>query len=148
MTEILQDKAAATKFQILVEIAAGQPDIQQKDIAKRLNVTPQWVSEHILKLVEDGWVISEGRSKYRVTADGIDWLLKVMREMRNYFTMVERTARNLTVCAAVADCVLSEGQPVSLVMKDGLLLAGVFDGEGARGIAVSDAREGEDVQGS
>ena len=40
MAQILQDKAVATKFQILVEIAAAQTNIQQKDIARKLNVTP------------------------------------------------------------------------------------------------------------
>jgi len=80
MAQILQDKSLATKFQILVEIAAGQPDIQQKDIARRLNVTPQWVSEYIVRLVEDGWVISEGRSKYRVTNEGVNWLLKALED--------------------------------------------------------------------
>jgi putative transcriptional regulator len=145
MTEILQDKSLATKFQILVEVAAGQPDIQQKDIARKLNITPQWVSEYIVRLVEDGWVISEGRSKYRVTKEGMDWLLKMLREMQGYFTIVEQVARNITVCAAVADCNLSRGQTVGLVMRDGLLLATDFEEKGAKGIAVSDAREGEDV---
>ena len=145
MAQILQDKSLATKFQILVEIAAGQPDIQQKDIARRLNVTPQWVSEYIVRLVEDGWVISEGRSKYRITKEGIDWLLKVLREMRSYFTIVEEVARNITVCAAVANCNLSLGQTVGLVMRNGLLIATDFEGKGAKGTAISDAREGEDV---
>jgi len=39
MAELLKDKSQATKFQIIVEIAAGQPSIQQKEIASRLNVS-------------------------------------------------------------------------------------------------------------
>ena len=145
MAQLLQDKSLATKFQILVEIAAGQPDIQQKDIARRLNVTPQAVSEYITKLVEDGWIISQGRSKYRITKEGVDWLLKALREMQSYFALVEKTAQNIAVCAAVADCDLSRGQTVGLVMRDGLLLATGFEENGAKGIAVSDAKEGKDV---
>lgn len=38
MVEILRNKNVATRFQILVEIAAMQPTIQQKDIARRLDV--------------------------------------------------------------------------------------------------------------
>ena len=34
MAQILKSKKAATKFQILVEIAANQPNIQQKKVAK------------------------------------------------------------------------------------------------------------------
>jgi putative transcriptional regulator len=145
MTRILQDKATATKLQILIEIAAGQPDIQQKDIAKRLEITPQWVSEYILKFVEDGLVTTEGRSKYRVTAEGVDWLLKMLRELRDYFSVAEKIVRNIAVCAAVADVGLAKGQPVGLLMKDGLLHADTFSRQNAKGIAVTDAKAGEDI---
>jgi putative transcriptional regulator len=145
MTRILQDKATATKLQILIEIAAGQPDVQQKDIAQKLGITPQWVSEYMLGFVEEGLVVSEGRSKYRVTADGVDWIVKLLREMRNYFTMAEKVIRNISVCAAVASRDLSKGQPVGLIMKDGMLIAGAYEGQGANGIAVTDAGAGEDV---
>lgn len=145
MAQILQDKSLATKFQILVEIAANQPDIQQKDIAGKLNITPQAVSDYIMKLVEDGWVISAGRSKYRVTTEGMDWLLKALRQVQSYFTGVKNVVQNITVCTAVADCNLSRGQTVGLVMRDGLLFATDFEGRGAKGAAVSGAREGEDI---
>ncbi len=145
MTRILQDKATATRLQILIEIAAGQPDIQQKDIARRLEITPQWVSEYMLKFVEEGLVVSEGRSKYRVTAEGVDWLLKMLRELREYFSMAEKIVRNISICAAMADCDLVKGQQVGLWMKDGLLYAGTLAGQNARGIAVMSAGAGEDI---
>jgi putative transcriptional regulator len=145
MTRILQDKATATKLQILIEIAAGQPDIQQKDIAKRLGITPQWVSEYILGFLKEGLVISEGRSKYRVTAEGVDWIVKLLRETRDYFNMAEKVVRNISVCAAVAECDLSKGQQAGLAMRDGVLIASAYDGQGAKGIAVTEAKVGEDV---
>ena len=145
MTRILQDKATATKLQILIEIAAGQPDIQQKDIAKKLEITPQWVSEYILKFVEEGLVLSEGRSKYRVTEQGVDWILKLLREMREYFGMAEKVVRNITVCAAVAETDLSQGQQVGLIMKNGMLFASQYNGQSARGTTVTSARAGEDI---
>ena len=76
MTEVLQNKNLATRFQILAEIAANQPNLQQKDIARKLNITPQAVSEHIIRLEEEGWVVSEGRSRYKVTQVGVNWVLK------------------------------------------------------------------------
>jgi putative transcriptional regulator len=145
MTRILQDKATATKLQILIEIAAGQPDIQQKDIAKKLDITPQWVSEYVLKFVEEGLVTSEGRSKYRVTAEGVDWILKLLREMRDYFDSAERVVRNITVSAAIAGSDLAKGQAVGLVMRNGTLIASNYSEQSAKGIAVTDAGEGQDV---
>jgi len=145
MTQILRSKNLATKFQILVEIAANQPDIQQRDIAKRLGLSPQAVSDYVGALVKDGWIVSEGRSRYRVTKEGVDWMLKGLREWQSYSNTVQKAVASISVCAAVADCDLSQGQKVGLVMRDGLLFATENPEAGARGVAVSDARKGEDV---
>jgi len=67
MAQIQRNRNLDTKFQILVQIAANQPNIQQKDIAQRLDVTPQAVSEYIKEMVKDGSVTSDGRSIYRIT---------------------------------------------------------------------------------
>lgn len=145
MVRVLQDKSLSTKFRILVELAEGQPSIQQKDIASRLGVTPQAISQYIEKLIEDGWVVSDGRSKYRVTREGVNWILTILRELESYSALAERVVTNLTICTAVADCDLSQGQTVGLEMKSGLLLATRVVGKGAKGVAVSDAKKGEDV---
>lgn len=57
MIEILQNKNSSTKFQIIVEIAASGPNIHQRSIAAKLGITPQAVSDHIRKLVDEGTVI-------------------------------------------------------------------------------------------
>jgi len=145
MAQILQDKSLATKFQILVEIAAGQPDIQQRDIAKKLNVTPQAISQYMEELAKDYLILSDGRSKYRVTKEGIDWVLKSFRDLQSYCNFVKKTVTNITVCAAVAGSDISLGQEVGLEMNDGLLFATDAVGREAKGIAVSDAKKGEDV---
>ena len=133
MSQVLRSKNLATKFQILVEIAASQPDIQQKDIARRLDITPQAVSEYIKDLTKDGSLTSDGRSHYRVTREGVDWVLKMARELQDYCTSVGRAITNITVCTAVADSDLSCGQAVRLRMEGGLLLASEPVDGGARG---------------
>jgi len=146
MAQILQSKNLATKFQILLEIAANQPNIQQKDIATKLNITSQAVSEYVKELTKDGWVSSQGRSRYQVTREGIDWILRMARQLQSYSSFVSKVVTDISISAAIADSDLSAGQPVSLYMKGGLLFAsGVTRNEAARGIAVSDAKKGEDV---
>ncbi len=145
MAKILKSKNVATRFRILVEVAANQPTIHQKSIAAKLEVTPQAVSDYMNKLEQEGMVVSEGRSKYRVTQEGINWMLVMLREMDAYCDYVRTTITNVTVCAAVADDDLTEGQLVGLVMKDGLLVATNEAGGGATGVAVSGGRRGEDV---
>jgi putative transcriptional regulator len=118
--EILQNKNSATRFQILVEIADSGPGIQQKSIAGKLGVTPQAISDYIRQLVNDGLVLSTGRSQYKVSAKGVNWMLKVLRELRSYGSLVEQAVTNITVCAAIAEDDIQPGQDVGLKMKDGL----------------------------
>lgn len=145
MVEILRNKNLATRFRMLVEIANSGPNIQQREIAKKLDVTPQAISDYIRQLVKEGLLTSDGRLRYKVTSDGINWIIKVLRELRNYSAFVEKAITNISVCAAVANCNLARGQTVGLEMKDGLLFATEQVGEGSRGIVVSDAKKGEDV---
>ncbi len=145
MVEILQSKNSATRFQILVEIATSGPSIQQKNIAAKLGITPQAISAYIHQLVTEDLVVSTGRSHYRVSTKGVNWMLKVLRELRGYASVVEQAVTNITVCAAIAESDISQGQAVGLKMKNGLLFATSQMSGGARGIAVSSVSEGEDV---
>ena len=145
MVEILQKKNAATRFQILVEIAAYGPAIQQKSIAAKLGFTPQAISDYIHQLLEEELVVSTGRSSYKVSTTGVNWMLKVLRELNDYISEVQQAVTNITASAAIAEDDISQGQSVGLKMKDGLLFAtNQIDG-GARGIAASSVRQGEDV---
>jgi putative transcriptional regulator len=146
MAQILKSKNLATKFQIMVEIAAHQPNIQQKDIAPRLGITSQAVSEYIRELMKDGWLSSEGRSRYRVTKEGVDWILQMSRQLHSYAWFVSKAVADISTTTAIAGSDLSIGQPSSLYMKDGLLFASdVIRRKGAKGITVTKAKKGQDV---
>ena len=145
MSKVLRSKNLATKFQILVEIASGQPNIQQKAIAQKLGLTPQAISDYIRELLREGLVASQGRSVYRVTTEGVDWLLKMARDLHDYLTSVNRVITDVAVWTALADADLTAGQRVGLEMKGGLLVAVPPVKAKARAVAVTDARRGEDV---
>jgi putative transcriptional regulator len=146
MAQILKSKNLATKFQILLEIAANQPNIQQKDIAPRLAITSQAVSEYVKELIKDGWLISQGRSRYRVTREGVDWILQMSRQLHSYAWFVSKVVADISTSTAIAASDLSVGQPVSLYMKDGLLFASdATSDKGAKGIAVTKATKGQDI---
>ena len=144
--QILRSKNLTTKFQILLEIAERQPNIQQKDIANRLGITSQAVSEYVKELIKDGWLGSQGRSRYRVTREGVDWILRMSRQLQSYSSFVSKVISDISISTAIADVDLSLGQKVSLYMKDGLLFASSIVGnEGAKGIAISEATKDECV---
>jgi putative transcriptional regulator len=146
MAQILKSKNLATKFQIMVEIAAHQPNIQQKDIAPRLGITSQAVSEYIREMMRDGWLSSQGRSRYKVTKEGVDWILQMSRQLHSYAWLVSKVVADISTTTAIADSDLSIGQPASLHMKDGLLFASnAISAKGAKGTTVTEAKKGQDV---
>ncbi len=90
MIDILSNKNLTTRFQIMVEIASSQPNIQQKEIAGKLGITPQAVSDYVQQLTRDKLVISEGRSRLKVSPLGIDWMIRQLNDAKEYFGSVER----------------------------------------------------------
>jgi putative transcriptional regulator len=128
-----------------VEIAARQPYIQQKDIARRIGVTSQAISEYINEMEKDGWLSSDGRSRYRITKEGVNWVLKALRELQQYSASAERALTGITTWAAIAESDLRKGQEVGLIMKNGLLFATEYTGKGARGITTDKALKDQDI---
>jgi len=146
MAQILKSKNLATKFQIMVEVAAHQPTIQQKDIAPKLGITSQAVSEYMREMINDGWLSSEGRSRYEVTKEGVDWILQMSRQLHSYAWLVSKVVADISTTTAIADSDLSVGQQASLYMKDGLLYASTIVSSGAaRGTTVTEAKKGQDI---
>ncbi len=146
MVNILQSKRESSRFQILVEIAAHQPDVRQKEVADRLGVTTQAISDYVRELVADGMVTTDGRTRYSVTKEGVEWLLEGATELKRYARMVmEEVIEHVSVWTALAEIDLVEGERVSLEMKGGFLYANKKEGIDATGITISDASAGEDV---
>jgi len=145
MVQILQNKKTATVFQILVEVARSQPNIPQKLIAAKIGVTPQAVSEHIRELTRQGYLESPGRSRYRISPEGVNFILKMAGEIEEYSAQVAKAVTRIAVTTALAKEDIASGQKVKLYMHDGLLHAAGTGPGSAQGTAISNAREGEDV---
>jgi putative transcriptional regulator len=145
MVQVLQNKKLATCFQILVAIAAGQPNIQQKSIAAGIGVTPQAVSEYVAELTRDGLLEAPGRSRYRVTKEGVNWIIRLSRELEGYCGQVNQAVTRMSVFAALAEDDLTAGQTVGLVMRDGLLYACRDAETGAIGVTTDGAKAGTEV---
>ena len=146
MVNILQSKRESSRFQILVEIAAHQPNLRQKEVAEHLGVTPQAISEYIKELVANGLVTTDGRMRYSITKEGVEWLLEGAAELKRYARVVmEDIISHVSVWTALAEADLAEGERVFLEMRGGLLYANRKEGIEASGITISEASAGEDV---
>jgi putative transcriptional regulator len=146
MVDVLANKRTATRFRILVEIADRQPAVSQGEIADAVGVTSQAVSEYIRELVEDGYVKKEGRSRYRVTKEGVDWLFQAASDVRRYTDHVtEDVLGGVQEDAAIADESIESGETVTLSMSEGLLHARPGEHGAATGRATGAADAGEVV---
>ena len=121
MVELLKNKNSATRFQIMAEIAASGQNVYQKDIATRLGISPQAISDYVQQLTNEELIEIVNRSAYKVSAKGVNWMLKMLREISDYISEAARAITNITICAAIAECDLGKGRVVGLKMENGLL---------------------------
>ena len=142
---VLDRKSEVTRFQILVKVAAGQPQVKQSQVADSLGITPQAVSEYIKSLAAEGMIRSGGRGQYAVTPLGVEAIIDGAKELKEYSEYVlNNVVGQVAVWAAIAREPLAKGDTVFLAMEEGILYAGRA-GAGASGIAICNAQEGEDV---
>lgn len=146
MVDVLENKRDAMRFRILVEIADRQPAVRQGEIAESVGVTSQAVSEYIRELVADGYVEREGRSRYAVTKEGVDWLLRSAADVKQFAEHVtDDVLGTVHTDAAIAADTISAGDQVSLFLDGGLLNAVTKADGGATGRASNNAAPGEVV---
>lgn len=146
MIELLSSKSGITKFQILIEVAAHQPNVRQKEIAEKIGVTPQAISEYIKELVAEGLVNSEGRVRYRITKQGVEWVLENAAEMKRYARFVmSDIISHVSTWTAIAEEDVTVDQEVYLTMRNGLLYVSTQEVTNATGTTISSALKGEDV---
>ncbi len=146
MIKALKSKKVSSKFQILVEVAEHQPTIRQKDIAQKMNITPQAVSEYVKEMIEEGLIHTDGKKMYVVTQAGINFVLAIGKEMKEYLDHINKIVTNISIWAAIAKVDIKEGDQVALFMEDGILYASKDYKEGmSHATAVTTVKAGDDV---
>ena len=149
-SSVLKNKRDATRYQILVQIAERQPAVSQQEIADAIGITAQAVSDYLQDLVKQGFVRKHGRGRYEISKEGVDWLISQTDDLRGFIRHVsEDVIGQVEIETALATGTITEGETVTLSMRDGVLRAtpgrkGKGNG-GATAVAVTDAEEGLDV---
>jgi putative transcriptional regulator len=147
-TTLLREKGEFTKFQILLEIMRNQPHIKQKDISDKLGITIQAISKYFKKLTKEGLLeAGSERADYRLTPKAIIKLHEDLRGLESYVTEVKHDLKVEHAWPAIATQPVKAGQEVGLIMKEGVMYTTTPDNSSAeaKGIALVDAKEGEDL---
>jgi putative transcriptional regulator len=144
--KVFKKKGELTRFQILAEIAKNQPHLRQKDIAEKLGITIQAVSENIKSLTDEGFVeIREDTVRYHITKRGIEKLKKEAFDLRKYADEVVETMNTYkSIWPAIAESELKAGEKVWLKMENGTLYA-TKNKTSANAEVLQGGSKGEDV---
>ncbi|MFB6298474.1 MAG: MarR family transcriptional regulator [Salinirussus sp.] len=145
-TNVLDSKRDATRYRILIQIAERQPAVSQQEVADAIGITSQAVSNYLQDLIAQGHVDKQGRGRYEVTKEGVDWLISQTDTLRAFVDHVfEDVIGEVDVESALATAPVGEGERVSLSMRDGVLRATPGDAGSATAVAVTGGETGDDV---
>lgn len=139
----LRDLKRNTELLILIEVLKA-PSIRMKDVAARLQITVQAVSQYISAMKREGMLREHGGS-LRPTRKGMQIAQEHFTALKN---QVDATLRRISVidrCVAIAGKKIKKDQPVGLIMEDGMLMAYPGQESASTGKAMEDADEGDDV---
>lgn len=140
----LRRSGAVTELLFLYECTTREP-AQLRPIADHLGLTVQAVSHSFRQLAKRGLVeMRDGR--YRPTVSGVAWLHGALSRLRE--DVGERLDRLYVIrtTRALAATELRAGQPVSLELKDGTLVAQPGGSGASHGRVARAARRGDLVE--
>ncbi len=138
---VLLNRKDTVRLLILSELMIRK-EYNQRDIAKKLNLTPQAISEHFKELISEGFIRVIHKGFYEVTEKGKDWLNKSLVDLHLFSENLLKKIYSEQI-VAIAEGKIREGDSVHYWMQDGYLFAKKSDK--GNGIALISAEDGEDV---
>jgi putative transcriptional regulator len=117
-------------------------ECNQRDIARKLNLTPQAISEHFKELINEDYVRVIHKGYYEVTKKGEDWMSKNLMEIHTFSEDLLKKLYSKSV-VAIAQGEINEGDSVIYWFSDGYVFA--RRDEQGNGVAMTSAGDGEDV---
>ncbi len=138
---VLLSRKDTIRLLILAELTLNR-ECNQRDIAKKLNLTPQAISEHFKELVSEGYVKVIQKGYYEVTRKGEEWLTKNLLDLHIFSEdLLKKIYSKSIVAIACGD--INEGDRVFYWFSDGFVFAKrKSDGNG---VAITSAADGEEV---
>ena len=139
--KVLLSRKETVKLLILSELVKN-PECNQRDIAKKLQITPQAVSEHFKELISENLVRVIHKGYYEVTDKGKEWINKNLIDLHLFVENVLDTVFSSSL-VAIAHGKIEKESEVEYWFQDGYIFAREM--EGGNGFALTSAEDGEDV---
>ncbi len=138
---VLLSRKDTIRFLILAELMVN-PECNQRDIAKKLKLTPQAISEHFKELIGEGYIRVIHKGYYEVTKKGEEWMSRNLMDLHMFSEELLKKIYSKTI-VAIAKGEIRENDAVRYWFGDGYVFAEKSDE--ANGVALTSASDGEDV---
>lgn len=139
----LRDLKRNTELLILVEVLES-PSARLKDIADKLEITVQAVSQYLSAMRKEG-LVREQAGAPRPTQKGMQLLQEHFTGIKGEVDAILRRISVIDRCVAIAGEKIKKGAKVGLIMEDGMLMAFPGKKSPSTGAALEDADEGDDL---
>ena len=139
----LRDLKRNTELLILVELLKS-PSTRMKQVADAVGITVQAVSQYIAAMRDEG-LLREHKGHMRPTKKGMQILQEHFGRIKMDVDNILRGVSVVDNCVAIAGSKIGKGQPVGLVMEDGMLMAIAGAKSSSTGVALESANEGDDI---
>lgn len=131
------------KYIILLEIATGNYSTLNQ-IAMKLGVTKQAVSDYIKKMRKDG-LVSIVNGYYKATNKGIEKIFSIIDGIERYINEKKNKLKIIESFSAIAGSDIKKGSKVAIFMKNGFLYAYPNKKSSCYAVSMENATKGEDV---
>lgn len=140
---LLRDLKRNTELLILAEFMHN-PSTRRRDIAERLGITEQAISQYISELEDEGLLTTSQRHP-KPTKRGMQLLQERFVRLNEEIESILRRIQIIDTCIAIAGEDIRAKSRVGLIMKDGRLVAITNTDTSSIGTARNSAIRGEDI---
>ena len=139
--KVLLNRKDTIKLLILAELMIRK-NCNQREIAEKLRLTPQAISEYFKELVAEGLIRVVQKGYYEATDRGIDWLTKHLFDLHMFSEdLLKKIFSHSLIAIAIGE--IKAGDKVYYWFENGLIYCKV--NSNANGIALTSANDGEEL---
>lgn len=138
---VLLSRRDTIRLLILAELMVNR-ECNQRDIARKLKLTPQAISEHFKELINDRYIEVIHKGYYEVTKKGEEWMSKNLFDLHLFSEELLKKIYSKSI-VAISKGKIEKGDTIKYWFSSGFVFAEKSDD--GNGVAITSADDGEDV---
>ena len=118
---VLLSRRDTIRLLILAELMVNR-ECNQRDIARKLKLTPQAISEHFKELINDGYIEVIHKGYYEVTKKGEEWMSKNLFDLHLFSEELLKKIYSKSI-VAISKGKIEKGDTIKYWFSSGFVFA-------------------------